>query len=164
MVGYARHGRRARYSAQSCRASDPTCDADGTANGSCSFKVAVCLNVSDPRLLERSGEMACSPSSIVVWQVRRPLPDSKPPGDANGAAPRDAVGSLGTAAVSGKHDETLTFTPAVAGTQTCTGFVPVVVPLRDSLVAGRAVVKTTVATSSGDADTDKLKLACLPPP
>jgi hypothetical protein len=152
-------------SAQSCTDGDPTCDADGVANGACSFKVAVCLNVSDPRLIERrSGEMACTPSSVAVWQVRRPLPDSKPPGDANGAALRDAVGSLGTAAVSGKHNETLTFTPAVAGTQDCTGFVPVVVPLRNSLVAGKAVVKTSVATTSGDADTDKLKLACLPPP
>jgi hypothetical protein len=149
--------------AHSCADGDPTCDHDGAANGACSFKVAVCLNVSDPRLL-KSGETACAPSAIEVWSIRRPFPDSNPPGDANGTTLRNAVGGLGIGAVSGQHGEIVTFSPAVSAAQACTAYVPVLVPLKNGLTAGKATVKTRAIATAGDVDNDKLKLVCLPPP
>jgi hypothetical protein len=64
---------------QTCRDGDPQCDADGVADGHCTMRVALCLNVFDFRtpLLHangpRKGLPLCQPKT--VRRVRLAAPD-----------------------------------------------------------------------------------------
>ena len=58
---------------QACTDGDPTCDADRTADGTCTFRVSVCLDQTDPNLL------VCTSSGTTGYQVRKPVPTSKDP-------------------------------------------------------------------------------------
>jgi hypothetical protein len=148
---------------QTCTDGDAICDADGTANGACEFRVGVCLNNQDPRLLS-GGQPACSPADVRIWEVRKPRPDSGRPVDtANAVALRDAVAALGGGTVGGIHQERVTFAPALSGGNACTSLAHVVVPLRArGTRAGRASVKGRAHMTDGTMDKDKLKLYCLP--
>ncbi|MFN2378494.1 MAG: hypothetical protein ABR538_18335, partial [Candidatus Binatia bacterium] len=46
------------------------CDADGAADGACTFPLGLCLNVDDPRLAD------CTPSSVGTLELRRARPES----------------------------------------------------------------------------------------
>lgn len=152
--------------AQSCTDGDASCDADGVANDQCAFEVAVCMNVNDPRLVDKNtGLAACTPTSIAVWAAAKPLPDSTKPAEApNAIALRDSLGALGTNSVSGTHGEVVTFTPTVANGDACTDFVEVVVPLKNGSKTGKTTVKSRATTADGVKDSDGLKLTCVPAP
>src|SRR6185503_9066091 len=64
--------RRGRVSStQVCEDGDPTCDADRTADGTCSVRVGACLDQADPTVPQ------CTPGSAVTsYTLRRPVPTS----------------------------------------------------------------------------------------
>jgi hypothetical protein len=60
---------------QVCRDGDLACDTDGTADGRCTFSVALCLNVFDFRRLVRRGQLVvprCSPSLVRRVHLKAP--------------------------------------------------------------------------------------------
>jgi hypothetical protein len=155
---------------QTCTDGDPTCDADGAADGACAFRVGFCLNMPDERL-EKDGVPLCTPSDIATWEIKKPKPTSAVPIEAaNAVALRDAVAALGNATVGGKNQEVLTFTPPLADVEPCTTLVNVVVPLKDGIAPGKAKVRARATAtappdaSHGSRDSDTLKLVCLPSP
>ena len=117
------------------------CDADGTVNGSCTFPIGICLNVSDSRL------PACVSSAAVSFDLKKAKPESA---------------ALSTMAAA------ITAALPIQGAQ-CFFSDGVVVPLRvtgkGGLKPGKQLVKTK--TKSVDplpmADVDVAKLVCLPP-
>src|SRR5207249_11690237 len=56
---------------QTCHDGDPLCDAEGAVDGSCTFRVAVCLDVSD------AGLPACGAIGIRAYRVTSPTPPVK---------------------------------------------------------------------------------------
>lgn len=148
---------------QECTDGDPTCDFDGSTNGVCALDVAVCLNLTDVRLVDPdTGLTACTPGSVATWQIKKPFPDSiKPYESANALAMRDAVAALTPHTISGPHQDVVTFNAAVTTGETCTSAVRVNVPLRAPGKRGKAVFKMQ-SRSGATKDTDKLVLRCLP--
>src|SRR5205807_915762 len=59
---------------QACIDGDPSCDADGASDGTCTFRLGACINVDDARL------PTCHPPAIKVVALLRPAPLS--PADA----------------------------------------------------------------------------------
>jgi Carbamoyltransferase C-terminus len=152
---------------QTCRDGDALCDSDGAANGQCVFRAGVCVNVMDDRLRDRNGAIACTPSTVELWEIKRPQPGSTKPVDAaNAEILRDAVRALGSATVAGKRNERVTFAPPLAGPELCTSPVEITVLLRNQR-KGRATLGMRAAPTAGDTarstDTDVLTLTCLPP-
>jgi hypothetical protein len=156
---------------QTCMDGDAICDKDGVANGTCVFAIGVCFNLDDPRLTDKDGNVACTPSDLETWKLKKPRPDSSKPFEAaNALALRDAVQALGTATIGGKHQEELTFSPGVTGADICTAPVLVELPLKGPGQDRRsnASLKMQSITSAppeggrGTRDSDKLKLTCLP--
>ena len=138
---------------QTCTDGDPTCDADRTANGTCTFRVSVCLDQTDPNL------QVCTAGGTTGYQVRKPVPTSKDPTDAaNAAALVNALTALGGTATGTKHNDVHFTTPLAA--PTCTGFASIEVPLRK----GNPTNKTLRGCGElGKCqDDDRLKLRCLP--
>jgi len=64
------------------------CDADGTADGICTFNLGICLAVADPSLVDRKGAPACAPPDVVLFQITGPgfVRRSHDPVDAANAA------------------------------------------------------------------------------
>jgi len=116
------------------------CDADGAVNGSCTFPVGVCLNVSDPRL------PACLSVAAVEFELRKANPQS--------------------AALSAMAAEVEAALP-VEGPQ-CFFSDGVVVPLRatkkGALKPGKQLVKTKTKSVEPlrATDVDVAKLVCEP--
>ena len=155
--------------AQTCTDGDVVCDADGVTDGVCTFRVGLCLNMPDKRLVKQ-GVPVCTPSDVATWEVKKPKPTSKLPIEAaNAVTLRDAVAALGSATIGGKYQEVLTFAPPLAAAEPCTALVDVVVPLKEGIAPGKAKVAASATTSpppgasSGLRDKDTLKLICLPP-
>src|SRR6185369_4432438 len=75
---------------QTCVDGDPSCDADGAADGRCSFRVAVCLLSPDPDL------PSCTvPLAIEKFEIESPRASSIDPEEqANMLALMDAFGRL----------------------------------------------------------------------
>ena len=48
------------------------CDADGTADGTCTFNLGICFAVTNPSLVDRKGAPACAPPDVVLFQITRP--------------------------------------------------------------------------------------------
>jgi Tol biopolymer transport system component len=149
-------------STQTCTDGDRLCDTDGQVNGSCTFKVGVCLN-NDDRRLGSQGQSACTPGHIARWEIRKPRPDSRKPVEAqNAVALRDAVAGLAGGLVEGVHQERVAFSPAL-GTDACTGLVEIVVPLAgQGTRAGKALVKGRAVMTDRTSDNDNLRLVCVP--
>ncbi|HLY36522.1 MAG TPA: S53 family peptidase, partial [Candidatus Binatia bacterium] len=104
---------------QTCRDGDPVCDADGTTNGQCTLRVALCVNVFDFRLLktnpsQRHYPLRCHPGK--TRRLRLVAPGSRaddPVVAANRDSIRQAIGAL----------------PLPTGlSDACTATVPVIVP------------------------------------
>lgn len=53
---------------QSCMDGDPTCDMDDEV-GQCTFAVQVCVNVQDPRLVDRNGVPVCAPFNLAELDI-----------------------------------------------------------------------------------------------
>jgi hypothetical protein len=125
---------------QNCVQGDPGCDFDADP-ATCTFRVAVCLRRSDPRLPN------CVPGAVTTFEVTRPKLDD---GSAAGAL-LDAVAALG-----GTRDGTsVTFSPALDDETPCTEAVALVVPVKSAL-------KVKSRTTAGAVDKDKLTLKCRP--
>ena len=78
-----------------CTDGDPACDADGVANGSCTFRVRLCLDATDPRLPRCAADAvtAASATLAAVEAVLQalPMPVTTPDtctGDAQVTVPR----------------------------------------------------------------------------
>jgi hypothetical protein len=137
---------------QFCQDGDATCDIDGTANGSCTIRVAICLNRPDP------GLPTCPTAGAVVgYDVRVPtLTSSNPTEAANAQALVDALAGIG-GTPAGPRGNRLNFASPIA-TEMCTPFAQLVVP------AGRPRTFRGTARSVDvrQRDNDRLKLQCLP--
>jgi hypothetical protein len=141
---------------QTCQDGDPTCDADRIVNGSCSFRVAVCLNQPDASV----PGCAAAADSVSAYRVQSPSPSSRNPSDAaNAQALIAAVASLG-GSVGGPHLNAVTFTTPVAAT-TCAPLSNVVVPVKNGH-PGKKTVRGRAETPLGKRDADRVKLICNP--
>ena len=138
-----------------CKDGQGSCDTDST-TGQCTFSIGICPNPTDARLSK------CVPSNIATYTLAKPLPYSKDGIDAANASNILAqIELLGANAVSGKHQNTVTFNSPVTAT-TCLNPISVTVPLKRNGKAGNKVLSLKAATSSGVVDTDTLKLICNP--
>jgi len=164
---------------QTCIDGDPTCDTDGTVNDSCTFEVALCANVDDPRV-KIKGAVACPSEDfrplagklkMAQWLIKKPRPDSKDTeAAANAVALRDAVanlGSPGNGVVGGNHSEILTFTTPIDEIDACTPGVAVVVSIKDGETTARSFKFQAVGSAApngkkGSKDSDGLTLVCVP--
>ncbi len=154
-----------------CVDGDPLCDTDGSANGTCTFRVGLCLNNDDSRLLKK-GVAACAASDVATWEVKKPRPTSGHPEEAaNALALRGAVAALGPSTIGGSDQQLVTFTPPLSAGELCTAFVDLAVPIGTASggkgrasIGARATTTPPLGMTRGTRDTDKLKLACLPPP
>jgi hypothetical protein len=139
-----------------CADNQAFCDADASANGACTFRIAVCLNSADPRV-------ACSPSAVSAVQLSSRLANSTDATDqANVAALLDALkgidpGSTGTVAGGG-----VSYSPPASTGNACSGYVDLVVPVGSSgSTSGTRVLGLTAETAAGPVR-QTLKLVCLP--
>jgi hypothetical protein len=122
---------------QTCRDGDPTCDADGRADGQCTVEVALCLNVFDVRRLGRDGLPVCPTTEI--RGVRLLTPGRR--------------GRIATRARAGQDiDSALAALPPLPTMldEACTARVPVVVPLRDAR-PGRLTLRARVRAANATA-------------
>ncbi len=53
-----------------CRDGAP-CDGDGTADGVCTFRVSLCINNHDPRMLSKAGVPVCDPDEVVSVDIEQ---------------------------------------------------------------------------------------------
>ena len=138
---------------QACTDGDPACDADRTADGTCTFRVSVCLDQADPNLL------VCTAAGSSGYQVRKPVPTSKDPIDkANALALVNALTALGGTATGTKQNDVHFTTPLAA--PTCTAFASIEVPLKHGKVTNKNLRGCGELGKCVDAD--RLKLRCLP--
>ena len=148
-----RHGRVSNV--QTCHDGDPLCDADGAVDGSCTFRVAVCLDVSD------AGLPACGAIGIGAYRVTSPTPSSKSAVDrANAQALLDALVALG-GTQGGTRNNVVSFSPVISASA-CSPLAAVRVPSHGT-APGTTVIHGRVegAGSSHTTDADRLKLRCL---
>jgi hypothetical protein len=125
-----------------CKDGDPGCDADGVADGVCTFTIAPCLGRSDDRLT------GCSPPALASWQLTGKIAATDP----LAAALTASAATLGPSSVAGT---TVTFSPALAAS----GCGPTVaVPVK----AGTKLVLHSRATAAAGKprDSDTLRLVC----
>ena len=146
---------------QTCRDGDPTCDADGATDGTCTFQLASCFNCTDPLLPE------CVPIPAASYAIARPRLDSANPVDAaNAEAMAAAVAALaGTR--DPEHPYVVEFDPLFADAA-CTALTPFKVPLRQTASGLRTRRYTMRARSIAPTptglrwDADALRLICVP--
>ncbi|HLK10596.1 MAG TPA: hypothetical protein VKW76_04395 [Candidatus Binatia bacterium] len=142
----------------SCADGQPFCDFDATADGQCTFHVAVCLNSADPRL-------ACVAAPVAAVALGGRLASGTDAADqANAAALLGALAGIDGAAHGTVAGSTVTYGPPATTPDACSGYLDVVVPLRPSGTgprAGTGVLALRVQTLAG-AVSERLKLVCLP--
>jgi hypothetical protein len=129
---------------QTCADGDPLCDGDAAADNNCHFRVAVCLNQTDPNL------PACTPNDTASVRINRPRPAAE---RANADALLAALTGLG-GTLSGRKLDTVTFSPTLAGAR-CSAFVQVSVPK-----GTRQQLHLRGMSSTRPADSDRLRLVC----
>jgi hypothetical protein len=129
-----------------CKQGDPTCDHDSSAL-TCTFRVAVCLHVADPRF-----KPPCTLGDVNGYELPRTLLRRN---TGIAAALIAAVDSLPGASVQGgMFSNSVMFKPVVDDTE-CTPIFSV--PLA---VGKKVTLKGNSSTVLGVHDKDKLKLAC----
>ena len=136
---------------QSCKSGDAGCDTD-TAPGTCTFSVALCLDRDDARLAK--GTTPCKRPGIERVQLVKPAAT-----DPGAAALLTALGALGPSSIDAG---TVTYGPALDGTERCTETVAVTVAARGAK-PGKLVLKlATTAAGGKPVDRDTLRLVCAP--
>src|SRR5690606_41638326 len=99
----------------------PACDADGDADGTCTFDVALCVNAADPRLAR------CTPTDVATLAVTAPRKTSRKQLErdvhAQLASAFGPAGELGVGATALRANATPGF---------CTSAVPLALPLTTS--------------------------------
>jgi hypothetical protein len=131
---------------QTCRDGDSQCDADGAADGSCTLRVALCLNVVDLRLLRGKGQnsrLRCRPRRVRRVRLLSPRASRRDP---LAALNREAL----LTALGGLPDLPTNLANA------CTASAPVSV-----LAGGRLAVRARVSGSLG-ASVARVTLRCTP--
>ncbi len=132
---------------QYCRQGDPTCDFDNSPE-TCTFHVAMCFRVPDPRLIP-----SCPLSDVTQFSLKRPTVKK----DATSFnAMMTALMAL-PGAMHGVKSRDVVFTPVISSV-TCTSQVAITVPagFRKSL-RGKAL------TATGVKDADAITLKCVIP-
>jgi len=137
-----------------CTDGDPSCDLDRTADGTCTFGVAVCLGNRDPRLAK------CQPTGMQSFEVMAPNPDR-----ARSAMDRDnslaleqGLASMGVEIRRRGHVQS-------AGTASdggCSPLVRLMAPA-PATAGGKAVRRTFLlrgVASDRRVDTDRITLEC----
>jgi cysteine-rich repeat protein len=154
---------------QSCVDGDPSCDADGTVNDECHFRLALCFRVADERIAECVADGALASYAL---QIPRPLasPERNPTRAANAAALVQSLQELTTMPPGGGSGNIFTFDPPleVTAPDNCTSIVDFVVPLRNGdqhseKVRGKVETAAPVNRSAGVQDLDTLRLTCIRP-
>jgi len=131
-------------SIQSCVQGDPSCDYD-TNPTTCTFHVAVCLRVPDPRLIP-----SCTPTDIAQFTLLRP---GRPTAPGFGAL-QGALAALPGASLSGRFKQIIGFSPPISALS-CTREIDIVVPMgRRQTLIGQALTVNRVR------DTNALVLWC----
>lgn len=145
---------------QTCTDGDPSCDYDGVADGNCTMRISMCMNNLDSRL------PACTPTDLARFELRKPRPDASRPWEASAAASiLAAAESLAPGSVStgGRHQNILTFSPAVTTADACGASFDVGVALKNGTRKGRLRLRTKASDSSNaHRDSDKLIITCRP--
>ena len=143
---------------QTCIDGDPSCDADGASDGTCTFRLGACINFDDLRL------PTCHPPAIKVVALLRPAPLS--PADATDVTNLGelvpALESLGMTLVAGTR--TLQSGTPVTARSVCTALHPFVVPHLPGLVASRVVDATATDTEGHRMAGNRMTLRCNPNP
>jgi hypothetical protein len=139
-----------------CADGDAACDRDGTADGTCTFGVALCLGNNDPRL------PLCQPADVLNFEVMSPSPErSKLAGDrTNGLELEKALGSLGLEIR--RRGRTLSAAAAPAGPDLCSPLVNLTVPA-PAAAGGKPVrrkFRMRAGASDGRRDDDVVVLQC----
>lgn len=154
-------------SKQVCTDGDASCDADGMINDECHFRVAVCLNNTDPRL-----PLCGAYPPLVGYQLLKPRFDSSRPQDAaNASGMLGGFARLSSALPGGTHGSVLSFDPPLLSVvpDNCSAPIEFVVKLKApralETVKGKATTGPRPGKGAHDRviDTDKLKLTCLRP-
>lgn len=140
-------GKGHRSAKQTCRDGDPSCDQDGAVDGSCTFRINVCVRVFDT--------VPCSPESVdtihATTEIQKPSATEAAISPA-AAAIRAQLGAIQPLVVGPTHD-------------TCSAAIDMVVPLKVStggFKKARRVLKTRVDFAPAKADTDTITLLCAP--
>jgi hypothetical protein len=129
---------------QTCADGDPNCDADRTADGTCTFQIAVCVNQTDASL------PACTPTTTASVHVKL---GRKPNDVAAADAVLEALVGLGGTRTGAKLDD-VDFSPALSASA-CTPFASIEVP-----VGGRQRLRLRATSSTGEKDGDRIRLSC----
>jgi cysteine-rich repeat protein len=147
-----------------CRDDDPSCDAGTPGDRACTFRIALCFNVNDPRF-------ACQ-SSGAVERVRFRRPNKNDPVSvANRNALEAAVMSLGGVLRVGPRvpaQRVIEFNPPLTTKDVCSGFADIVVPVRHNQPTKGLVVAVTDPPKRPGVrkrdkhDSDILALVCIP--
>ncbi|MBI3785863.1 MAG: hypothetical protein HY270_20920 [Deltaproteobacteria bacterium] len=140
-----------------CGDGQPFCDADGVANGECTFRLAVCLNNQDPRL-------TCSPMAVDRLALTSPLPTSSDAFNlANATTVLNALAGIDPMSTGTLSGSVVSFAPSAATADSCTGYLNIKVPLRPNGKSGRRRFALTALTAFGSAH-NRLTLSCTPAP
>jgi len=132
----------------SCVDGDSSCDHDAV-GGQCTFRLAGCLNNTDPRI------PTCAPAAITSVKLSG--------NQGLGAGGLALANGLGTLAPSSQlsRGRGVSFTNAFTEQNGCTPFGDFVVTRKKKNGKGKLTVLTT--TSASGKDKDKIKLLCLAP-
>lgn len=139
---------------QVCTEGEPC---DRSPEPGCRFSVQICLNAHDTSL-----EETCAAEAAVTFKLKRPKLTG------NGIVPAnallDAVAGLGGA----RDGDTVSFEPALLGTNRCTPAVDIDVPVKERggrQRAGKLLLKVKhsgTVSGGSERDADALKLLCRP--
>jgi len=143
---------------QTCIDGDPSCDADGASDGTCTFRLGACINVDDPRL------PTCHPPAIKLLELLHPPPLN--PADATDVANLGrlvpALEALGPTVKAGST--ILQSGVPVTARNVCTPLLPFVVPHLPSLIARRVVDARATDTAGHRMGSNPMTLTCEPNP
>ena len=129
---------------QTCKDGNAGCDADGVADGTCTFTVSACFGRQDARFPK------CLPAATSSWTLLGKVDPATPPV----ASLLGAVAALGPSTVAGVE---VTFAPMLTEADACSASVAVTVA-----AGGKLVLRARTAGPEGKPkDTDVLRLGCM---
>lgn len=169
---------------QTCVDGDPFCDFDSV-EGQCTFQVKACLNIDDPRLVNKKNESQCTPTDIAEVDIKKAenlgaafvALGGRSQGQCSAGKKRDFCQTdvdCDTTPGSGDGQcrlQQVVFEPPVAQQFSCTDITEIVVPLASGRTGFKKAtdsftLKATTSVPEGakkaSSDTDTLKLTCLP--
>ncbi|MBI3784665.1 MAG: hypothetical protein HY270_14830 [Deltaproteobacteria bacterium] len=152
---------------RTCVDGDPTCDVDGLVNDSCTFNVGVCVNVDDGRLVDKSGNQACTPTDVTAVTIKSPNPTNSDPVKADAAtALRDVFAGLASSTIAGSSNNVVSFAPPIAVSGLCSAPTHVIIPLggkKNRTVNFAVQTRTTppAGNTMPSLDADTIKLTCV---